>query len=199
MIRSFFRLNREAKGYVCRPVENFQDVIAKSTTELARSPLLRKQLNAAIASVTFGTSGVGFLHFSFRFSRSFPAANHQTETAPARDFGRSSFVIPLKSSLRSSSNRRTKTTLTRCCVALLGGRGPRSVYRVTKVALISPLCLETFRNRLPIARRSQTVIQRLDESVACAPHCGPRIPRPLLHLHHPHGPLPTILVRKWFW
>jgi hypothetical protein len=79
LIRSFFRLNREAKGYVCRPVDNFQDVIAKSTTELARSPLLRKQLNAAIASVTFGTSGVGFLHFSFHFCRSFPAANHQTD------------------------------------------------------------------------------------------------------------------------
>jgi hypothetical protein len=78
-IRSSFRLNREAKGYVCRPVENFQDVIAKPTMELARSPLLRKQLNAAIASVAFGTSGVGFLHFSLSFCRSFPATNHQTE------------------------------------------------------------------------------------------------------------------------
>jgi hypothetical protein len=47
--------------------------------ELARSPLLRKQLNAAIASVAFGTSGVGFLHFSLSFCRSFPATNHQTE------------------------------------------------------------------------------------------------------------------------
>ena len=112
LIRSFFRLNREAKGYVCRPVENFQDVIAKSTTELARSPLLRKQLNAAIASVTFGTSGVGFLHFSLSFRRSFPARTPKLRRACATNFGRFHLVVPLKSSLRSSSNRRIKTTST---------------------------------------------------------------------------------------
>jgi hypothetical protein len=112
LIRSSFRLNREAIGYGCRPVENFQDVIAKSTTELARSPLLRKQLKAAIASIASGANDVGFLHFSLSFRRSIPARTPKLRRACTTNCGRFHLVVPLKSSLRRSSNRRIKTTST---------------------------------------------------------------------------------------
>jgi hypothetical protein len=95
-IRSSFRLNREAKGYGCRPVENFQDVIAKSATELARSPLLRKQLKAAIASIASGASDVGFLHFSLGFRRSFPARTTKLRRACATRF----WPFPLRRSIK---------------------------------------------------------------------------------------------------
>ena len=112
LIRSSFRLNRQAIGYGCRPVENFQDVIAKSTTELARSPLLRKQLKAAIAGIAFRANDVGFLHFSLSFRRPVPARTPKLRRACTTNFGRFHLVVPLKSSLRSSSNRRIKTTST---------------------------------------------------------------------------------------
>jgi hypothetical protein len=87
-------------------------MIAKSTAELARSPLLRKQLKAAIASIAFGANDVGFLHFSLSFRRQFPARTPNLRRACSTNFGRFHLVVPLKSSLRSSSNRRIKTMST---------------------------------------------------------------------------------------
>ena len=76
---SSFGLHREAKRYTCGPIENFQDVIAPSTTVFACGARLIRQLQTAIAGVAFGTSDVGYLHLSLGSAARSRATNHQTE------------------------------------------------------------------------------------------------------------------------
>ena len=98
-----FRLHREAKDHTGRSVENFQDVIATSTTVFACGALLIRKLKAAIAGVAFGTSDVGYLHLSLGFCRSFRGDQPPNREKPvAFESDRFGAIVPVTTSLRDS-------------------------------------------------------------------------------------------------
>jgi hypothetical protein len=94
-MRGPFRLHGEAKGHTGRSVENFQQVIATSTTIFACRGMLIRQLKAAIAGIAFGTRDVGYLHLSLGFCCSFPGDEHPTEKSRRLQLGRFGAIVPV--------------------------------------------------------------------------------------------------------
>jgi hypothetical protein len=97
-------LHGEAKDHTGRSVENFQDVIATSTTVFAGGALLIRQMKAAIAGVALGTSDVGYLHLSLGFCRSFPGDEPPNREKPVGlDSDHFGAIVPVTTSLRDYS------------------------------------------------------------------------------------------------
>ena len=57
-----FGLDCEADGYFAGTVENLKRVVAKQAPILAPRPITVRQLNAPVASPTFGADNIAFFH-----------------------------------------------------------------------------------------------------------------------------------------
>jgi hypothetical protein len=65
-----FGLNRQPKRHLGGAVENFEQVIAGETTELASGPVLGDEFDTPIAGATFGTGEIGFFHVGYLTNQS---------------------------------------------------------------------------------------------------------------------------------
>jgi len=80
LFEQLFRRDRETVGNLGRTIEDFQDVVAQRTAELARRPTPRGQFDSAEASVAFGADDVAFLHTGIMH-----AAHNRSKTTSGRD------------------------------------------------------------------------------------------------------------------
>jgi hypothetical protein len=80
LFEQLFWRDRETVGNLGRTIEDFQDVVAQRTAELARRPTPRGQFDSAEASVAFGADDVAFLHTGIMH-----AAHNRSKTTSGRD------------------------------------------------------------------------------------------------------------------